>query len=1122
MPTFRPKRRFILSGSNMNFTEKVRFGTDEVEELAYVGTTGISGVVPANAITSDIFIDTSYSDTLNLGSAQVVLDSASQITVSGLEDDYVSGSQGDLITLSGQNFYRITDVEFGGVKSNYFDVLSEEEITVQVPQNANYGEVSVVSSLRTGLNGSTSEASGKSYNEFVPIPEVTGLSSGQLTSGEVLTIEGTSLSGVIGASINSISLTGYLGDSSLDGPNSTGLQFLVPVGNAAGSPVLSLKSGISYSAPSDISFTPLAKVTGVETNVEVGDFIDISGENFHADLLYDGENYPIPDATYKYLVSIGGETGNAKLVSDRVLRAKVPADVVINISGNLAAGGTAYFISTKEVKIFSQNYPEEYYPVETFTPKVGTPQITGLSPHSGVPGDLISIQGTNLYGMTGVDVGNIGFGTMAPIITTVNPGKVLQFELPSSNSYSNSQEVKSISLSGIFGDASTDFTILGTPVINSIYPVGFPDSPFSPGTTGAIYGSNLYSGTTLSLHDGNVAPANFRGDIGISGYTLANNQITFTYPAVLETGNDYKIRARNRRGTTLTSELTGFMFNPVISGFEPSEAEFGDTVTVSGYFEEIVTSGLKIGEYFVDDYTQDAVNRETDPHKNLTGFVFTIPENITSDVINIQTSGGLASSTGILKVSQPKPSISGFYLGQGGKPSSFNQDQVFQVGDIITVTGERMNLITGFSFTGENGSEFSYSDISFKNPSRVVFNVPPNIHTGSGVFKSVDFKNRKSDTPFGINVSDISGFTNYLGKGETFTLSGRNVADLSVGFEYPTGGYVFTQKTTNLSPSGPDLGVETITVEVPTGITAGDIIITGEDNTNAGVSVSGFNPLSIISGLTGAGAAANIGTGHTVLITGTNYYNAGFESGDYAIGISGTGNYESRDEVYLYPVNSITTGRGVIEDLNIFYNKFSFQLDSGFIGTGKFFIVNPWDDTEQNSRPTSAGTETQKYLPNQVSFFPTEYKIEGTQVNGTGFGPVRGVTGSNVEITGFGFNAVTGVFFEIPSGETLRADFTINSATKITATVPKEGIESRGMTNILLSGGTNDSLSDFEVILDASVVEFNIVDADDTPVSSTRVGNFTQRETVNGVVYLVTRTRFPDGTTAVVSSTPEL
>ena len=394
MPTFRPKKRFILSGSNMNFAERVRFGADEVEEFDYVGTTGLSGVVPANAITSDILLDTSYSDTLNLGNAQIVLDSASQITVSGLEDAYVSGSEGDFITLSGQNFYRITDVEFGGIKSNYFDVLSEDEITVQVPQNANYGEVSVVSSLRTGLNGSTSEASGKSYNEFVPIPEVTGLSSGQLVSGEVLTIEGTSLSGVISATINSITLTGYLGDSSLDGPNSTGLQFLVPVGNVNGSPVLSLKSGLSYSAPSDISFSPLSKVTGVETNVEVGGFLDITGENFHADILYDGENYPVPDSTYKYLVSIGGETGNAKLVSDTVLRAKVPEGIVINVSGNLAAGGE---VSTQEVKIFSANYPEEYPFVQTFTPKIGAPQISEINPHSGVPGDLVTLQGENLH-----------------------------------------------------------------------------------------------------------------------------------------------------------------------------------------------------------------------------------------------------------------------------------------------------------------------------------------------------------------------------------------------------------------------------------------------------------------------------------------------------------------------------------------------------------------------------------------------------------------------------------------------------------------------------------------------------------------------------------------------------
>ena len=131
------------------------------------------------------------------------------------------------------------------------------------------------------------------------------------------------------------------------------------------------------------------------------------------------------------------------------------------------------------------------------------------------------------------------------------------------------------------------------------------------------------------------------------------------------------------------------------------------------------------------------------------------------------------------------------------------------------------------------------------------------------------------------------------------------------------------------------------------------------------------------------------------------------------------------------------------------------------------------------------------------------------------------MTGENVLISGFGFSEVTGVFFQIPSGELLESNFVINSDTKITAPVPEEAIESRGMTSLLLSGGTNDTVGDFEVILDASVVEFNIVEENDTPASSTRVGNFTQKETVNGDVFLVTRTRFPDGTTAVISSVPQ-
>jgi hypothetical protein len=103
----------------------------------------------------------------------------------------------------------------------------------------------------------------------------------------------------------------------------------------------------------------------------------------------------------------------------------------------------------------------------------------------------------------------------------------------------------------------------------------------------------------------------------------------------------------------------------------------------------------------------------------------------------------------------------------------------------------------------------------------------------------------------------------------------------------------------------------------------------------------------------------------------------------------------------------------------------------------------------------------------------------------------------------------------------LEADFTLNSDIKITATVPEEGIEARGMTNIILSGGTNDTLENFEVLLDASAVKYNVLLEGDDPVDTTRTSQYSIEETHEGVVYIVTKTRFPDGTTAIVSSVPK-
>ena len=130
MPTFSPNEIFTISGSNLNFAKNVRFGEEGVTSFEYLDTTGISGLVPPAAFTNDIFIETDNS-VLSLGVFNVVLDSSDQVSVGYL--DLCSGRAGDLIPLTGQNFYQITNVEFGGVSGEFYEVNSQQ-INCVVPK----------------------------------------------------------------------------------------------------------------------------------------------------------------------------------------------------------------------------------------------------------------------------------------------------------------------------------------------------------------------------------------------------------------------------------------------------------------------------------------------------------------------------------------------------------------------------------------------------------------------------------------------------------------------------------------------------------------------------------------------------------------------------------------------------------------------------------------------------------------------------------------------------------------------------------------------------------------------------------------------------------------------------
>jgi len=467
MAYINPNSRFIFSGSNLNFINAVKFGDLVVEGLSYMGSTGISGLVPKAAYTTDVRLVTSFGPRgtagYSVGSPFVVLRQADQIDVGPLPS--VSGRAGDILNITGENFYQLTTVKFGEV-SGEFNTVDSQTVEVQVPLDADYGKVTVFSSLRTGIDDDQTIASGLSNDEFVPIPEVSGMSSSQLVSGSTLAVTGFSFKGVTGVNFNNI-ITG----ATVVDTNS--LTAVIPSGNTRGVPSLLLQSGGVSSFPSTLPFNPLADVTGVgpaANTLRTGDLIHISGDNFSTGILYKtGSNY---------LGAVMGQTGEFELITDKVMSGMVPTGIpIITSSGNLGAG-VVPTISSGLISLFSDRYPETYPSEVYFTPEIGPPSVSSITPSSGIAGDVLAVKGNDLYAITGVNLlpsasANVGIGTyQAGTLGEAIPGSQVNFEIGNAASIGALGEYYDVVLSGFYGAATgvSGFFSLGTPSISSKAP----------------------------------------------------------------------------------------------------------------------------------------------------------------------------------------------------------------------------------------------------------------------------------------------------------------------------------------------------------------------------------------------------------------------------------------------------------------------------------------------------------------------------------------------------------------------------------------------------------------------------------------------------------------------------
>jgi len=1214
MPYFYPKSGFIISGENLNFVDRVIWGDDSVDVMEALGTTGLSGRLPPQAKTAQVFVE-SATDSISLGTKGVILAAGNQIKASELDAEFVSGRAGDLISLRGENYYNITEVNFGNISSE-FSMVASDEIQAVVPENADYSKITVFNGLNTGLDGSITEASGLSVNEFVPIPQITGLSSGQLVSGETLTIMGSSFSGVTGVTFNDISV------ASISVSSSTGINVVIPSGNASGPPRFLLKSGQYVDSPVDFTFTPAVRVDDIKDSagasipvgggLKTGELFKLEGANFSTGILYaTGEGY---------LWGIGDSTGIFSVIDNSTISGLVPQDISRELTGELNPS-----LAALDLKIYSPEYPRSYKSSVTFPPSVGSPVIShyvpdlttlpflqGGNPNAftsgafpGISGDVVTAFGDNLIGITGINFRPVGAGTVgitAASFAASPDGKSLSFTVPDiAGIHGTYGWFFNVYYSGLFGENTgiSSFYAIGDSYINNQTYGGAAGTPgiepaqnVTPGSTGILRGRNFISGSNVLLYKDDFSDANLVSTLPTSGYKDSYNwgEVNFSYPNSFRTGVDYKITVENVKGLATGNpwfqDFSVETINaPFLSGFlvvtgsvgdfivgnqgnyskYAASGEAGDTVLVSGsFFNKSGANGnsplfvpYRIGEASGGAMALNTLDPAYPGFLNTSGiytpfYSISIPQGAVSDTITITTDGGTVTSTDLLTIYPNKPIMSGFYPGEGASPYStgvtWSSQNYFGGGNALTVTGERMGLVTGVEFSGLTDT-FSTNVFSRKTASSLVFNVPTNVNTSSGVFQLVDFKSRKVSSVQGdpfpstasseIKMVKLSGISEQVLPGGEFLASGNElIAATQVFFPAISGGEESSILHSYIN-HGNDMW--TSKYYVPTGIEPGTIRFAYEDFVN-NITINRelfnssvpFFPLTRIGGIDPLPVyvAPDIvyGTGANVVLTGLNASSSA-GSGALLVGITGTGHKGDEAEVYFYPISNYATGSGIGPNIqyagappypNVIYNQIDFQFDSGFIGTGSLFVVNPWENFD-DIRNEFIGSDSEKYLVSQTWAYPGPFRfaITGTRVNVTGYGPTRGITGSYVEVTGEGLDPVTGTFFKVDNGPYLEADFTINSNSHITITVPKEGVETRGMTDIILSGGTNDVIPNFEILLDTTVLEFNTLTEGDGPITSTRTSQYTIEENDGGVVYLVTKTRFPDGTTAVVSSVPK-
>ncbi len=379
-----PEEGIVIHGTNFHNTISVDFnGAPAYDVFDFSDGTEITCRIPYEALSGPITVKTYGGSVTSIDSFTV---NDPGIQVYGYNTP--TGTIGNYINISGDNFYRISDVVFGATGS-VFNVINRNLIQATIPEFASYSGIKVISALRN--------QTGVGPYEFVPIPRIDLFSPYSGITGQSISVWGRGFSSVTGVTFNNL-------QTSYTYVNNTGIRAIVPSGNALGYIRLNGYSGVS--SRSSAIFYPQIEITRLQpSTVYTGYTLIISGNAFIPPLLYN-------TTSNKYLVRFPTVTGEFTLLNDHVLSGVVPSG---------AQTGPVQLYNSQGVA-----YPS----YQILTVRNPPPTLSYMQPQSGRTGDLTFGYGQNLFNLTSVKFSGVsGIYSSSSISNSVN-GNLLTATIP--------------------------------------------------------------------------------------------------------------------------------------------------------------------------------------------------------------------------------------------------------------------------------------------------------------------------------------------------------------------------------------------------------------------------------------------------------------------------------------------------------------------------------------------------------------------------------------------------------------------------------------------------------------------------------------------------------------------